>query len=84
MRLRTDELEWKQIDGEIVILDAHDAVYLTVKGCGVLLWRILATSATREELVGVLLDAYDVEEARAAADTDAFLEALSERGLLAA
>jgi Coenzyme PQQ synthesis protein D (PqqD) len=83
LRLRTDELEWKQIDSEIVILDAQDAVYLTVKGSGVLIWRMLATSATREEIVGALLDAYDVEQPRAEEDADTFLEMLSRRGLLA-
>jgi Coenzyme PQQ synthesis protein D (PqqD) len=83
LRLRTDDLEWREIDSDIVVLDGRDATYLTLNGSGALLWRMLAASATRDELVGALLEAYEVEESTAAADTDAFLTNLSEQGLLA-
>lgn len=83
MRLRTDDLEWREIDAEIVVLDGRDATYLTVNGSGALLWRLLAAGATREQLVGALLDAYDVAEPAAAVDTDKFLQTLAEQGLLA-
>jgi hypothetical protein len=83
LRLRTHDLEWREIDSDIVVLDGRDATYLTLNGSGALLWRKLAGSATRDELVGALLEAYEVEESTAAADTDAFLTSLSEQGLLA-
>lgn len=82
LRLRTDDLEWREIDSDIVILDGREATYLTLNGSGALLWRRLATTATRDELVGALLEAYDVDQPKAAADTDAFLAALSAQGLL--
>ncbi|MGH3625901.1 MAG: PqqD family protein [Sciscionella sp.] len=84
LRLRTEDLEWREIDDDIVILDAHDATYLTLNGSGALLWRMLAISATREELVKALLDQYTGADATAEADTDTFLDALREQGLLAA
>jgi hypothetical protein len=83
LRLRTDDLEWREIDTDIVILDGRDATYLTLNGSGALLWRRLADSATRDQLVDVLLATYEVDHATAAADTDEFLAALSEQGLLA-
>ncbi len=82
-RLRTNDLEWREIDSDIVILDGRDATYLTLNGSGALLWRRLAGSATRDELVGALLEFYEVDHPTAAADTDAFLAALAEQGLLA-
>jgi hypothetical protein len=82
-RLRTNDLEWREIDSDIVILDGRDATYLTLNGSGALLWRRLAGAAARDELVDVLLESYEVDHATAAADTDAFLAALSEQGLLA-
>ncbi len=82
-RLRTNDLEWREIDSDIVILDGRDATYLTLNGSGALLWRRLAGSATRDELVGALLECYEVDHPTAAADTDAFLAALAEQGLLA-
>jgi hypothetical protein len=83
LRLRPDDLEWREIDSDIVVLDGRDATYLTLNGTGAVLWRMLAATATRDELVGALLDRYDVQESTAAADTDAFLATLSEQGLLA-
>jgi Coenzyme PQQ synthesis protein D (PqqD) len=82
LRLREEGLDWTQIDEDIVILDGRDAVYLTLNGSGVLLWRMLAASATRDELVRGLVGAYDVEKGRALTDTDAFLHDLCARGLL--
>lgn len=83
LRLRTDDLEWREIDSDIVILDGRDATYLTLNGSGALLWRRLAGTASRDELVEALLESYEVDRATAAADTDAFLAALTEQGLLA-
>lgn len=82
LRLRTEDLEWREIDSEIVILDGREATYLTLNGSGALLWRRLVGTATRDELVEVLLESYDVDHPTAAADTDAFLAALTECGLL--
>jgi hypothetical protein len=84
LQLRGDDLDWSEIDGEIVALDGRDARYLTVNGSGALLWRMLAVRATRQELVSALLASYDLDEAIATRDTDSFLQSLSEQGLLAA
>jgi hypothetical protein len=83
LRLRTEDLEWREIDSDIVVLDGREAAYLTLNGSGALLWRMLSRSATRDELVDALLGAYDVDHTTAAADTDAFLTTLSRQGLLA-
>jgi hypothetical protein len=84
LRLRAEELDWQELDSEIVVLDGRTAAYLSVNGSGAMLWRLLARDATREQLVHALLDTYDVEQARAEADTDAFLSTLSARGLVVA
>lgn len=82
LRLRTEDLDWREIDHDIVILDGRDASYLTLNGAGALLWRTLATGATRNELVRLLLDTYEVDAVTAGTDTDAFLSNLLQRGFL--
>lgn len=84
LQLRTTDLDWREIDQDIVILDGRDASYLTLNGSGALLWRTLADGASRDELIGALLSVYEVDAARARADTDAFLESLYARGFLTA
>lgn len=82
LRLRADDVEWREIDDEIVLLDGRQATYLSTNGSGTLLWRALAAGATREQLVTTLVDAYGIDERRATADADDFVAALSSQGLL--
>jgi hypothetical protein len=82
LRLRHEGVAWKEVDGEIVALDEQAAVYLAANPAGALLWRTLAGGATRETLVAELMGEYGIDSDRAAADTDAFLHDLRERGLL--
>jgi len=81
--LRKKDLEWRDIDDEIVALDTQGSVYLAVHGAGAFLWRRLADSSTREALVQALVETYEIEPARAGDDVDDFLATLNERGLLA-
>jgi hypothetical protein len=84
LRLRTDELNWRQIDDEIVALDGRKGAYLAINGSGALLWPLLVDGATPEQLVAVLVESYGIDKREAAADTDEFVSALSDQGLLAA
>ena len=81
--LRKDDLDWREIDDEIVVLDTRDAVYLSVQGSGALVWRLLAESTTKDSLIEALVEKYGVDSTRATADVDAFLATLNDRGLLA-
>ena len=65
-------------------LDGRRSDYLAINGSGALLWPLLVDGATSEQLVTVLVDSYGIDESRAAADTEAFVSALSDQGLLAA
>jgi hypothetical protein len=84
VRLRAQDLDWRELDDEIVVLDGRGAMYSAVRGSGTLLWRLLAEETTRGHLVAAMVDTYDVDVAQAADDVDAFLATLDERGLLAA
>jgi hypothetical protein len=84
LKLRTEELEWKLVDDEIVALDVRKSRYLSIDGSGVMLWQALAAGTNRDQLVTALVDRYGIEETRAALDTDTFLSDLSKHGLLAA
>lgn len=82
MRLRQEGVAWKDVDGELVALDERAAVYLAANPAGTLLWRSLAGGATPEELAERLVAAFGIDRERAAADAEAFLADLGDRGLL--
>jgi hypothetical protein len=82
LQLRAEGLEWREIEGEIVALDRQSSRYLAVNRTGTALWPALKEGATREELIGRLVSAYDVDVQTAGRDLDVFLAALQERELL--
>jgi hypothetical protein len=84
LTLRTDDLHWREVDGEIVALEERGSTYLAANSAGGVLWRMLARGATREELATALIQAYGIETAAATADADRFVEQVREAGLLAA
>jgi Coenzyme PQQ synthesis protein D (PqqD) len=83
-RLRADEISWRQIDDEIVALDARAGSYLSISGAGTLLWPALVTGATPEQLAQILIRAYEINEARARADVADFVSSLAAQDLLVA
>jgi hypothetical protein len=84
LTLRTDDLTWREVDGEIVALEGRRSMYLSANGSGGMLWRMLARGATRDELADALATAYGIDAAAAGTDTDLFLEQLRSAGLLGA
>jgi hypothetical protein len=82
LRLRQHALEWRQVDDEVVALDLDTSRYLATNRTGALLWDQLAAGATREALIAKLVATWEIDAERAAADVDAFLAVLDDRGLL--
>lgn len=82
VRLRSDAIDWREIEGEVVALDLNTANYLATNRSGALLWPELVKGTTREALVARLVEAFDVDPVAATSDVDAFLRMLAEQELL--
>ena len=82
LRLRETDLHWREIDGEVIALEARGSTYLAANGAGTVLWRALIDGSTRERLADELVRAYGIERAQAVEDADRFVDALIEQGLL--
>lgn len=84
LRLRPGGLFWRESGDDVVVLDTTTSKYVAADGSAALLWKRLAAGATREQLVSALCDHYGVAGEVAERDVSAFVEQLSERGLLEA
>lgn len=82
MKLRSDDITWREIDGDLVILDLRSSTYLTTNASGAFLMKELTEDRTQAELVRTLVDAFDLSPVQAEADVQSFLESLDEGGLL--
>jgi hypothetical protein len=84
LKLRETDLHWREIDGEIIALEARGSQYVAANGAGTVLWRALLGGTTRDGLADELVREYGIDRQRAMADADRFVVALAEQGLLAA
>lgn len=85
MRLRSDGLASKQVDGRVMLLDLVSNSYFAVGGSGVLILERLAQGDVEpEELVTLLVESYDVSHELATHDVQAFLSRLEASGLVEA
>jgi hypothetical protein len=82
IRLRADNLFWRESGGELVALDAAASQYFAANPTAAALWERLGEGATETDLVDTLCERYKVSREVAEADVTAFIEQLSARGLL--
>ena len=83
LKLRDTDIHWREIDGEIIALEARGSRYVAANGAGAVLWRALLGGAKRDALADELVRAYGIDRERALADVGHFVDALAEQGLLA-
>jgi hypothetical protein len=83
LRLKGGDLHWREVDGEVIALDAGGSTYLAANGAGTLLWRELVDGSTRDGLADVLVREYGIGREQALGDVDRFVASLAEQGLLA-
>ena len=77
----------RDIAGDIVIVPVGETALsyngmITTTVTGAALWKALETGGSREDLIQVLLDRFEVECETASADTDEFLAKLRSLDLI--
>jgi hypothetical protein len=82
VRINSQDLVWKEIGEDIVVLHMSTATYLTINGSGRVLWRLLVDGATRQDLTDALVSTYGIGAEQAGEDVDTFLSSLEECALL--
>ena len=82
MKLREDDITWREIDGDLVVLDLRSSTYLTTNASGTLLMKQLTEERTLQQLVQALVEAYGIPDRLAQEDVLGFLDELGARGLL--
>jgi hypothetical protein len=81
-RIRKSGISWRELDGQIVVLDLASSKYVTVSGAGAVIWQQLVPGATLDQVVNALTDVFDIDEETARADSRVFIDDLRERKFL--
>lgn len=83
LRLRSDDIEWTEVEDAVVVLDLRDSSYFSLNKTGAALWPGLVEGSTSDQLVERLTKRFEVDETTASRDVAAFLTSVGDRGLLA-
>lgn len=81
--LRADSVAWNAVGEEVVVLDMTSSTYFSTNATGTLLWKLLASGASRTQLVNGLVERFGVDRETVEQDVDAFLADLERSQLLA-
>ncbi len=77
-----EQVIFRQMGDEMVLLDLESGLYFGVDGVGQRIWETFVEGRNLEEAVAVVVAEYEVEAAQAQADVIAFVRNLVDRGLL--
>lgn len=73
MRLRKTELEWREVDGEVLVFDARAARYFGLTSTGALLWVLLSAGHDAESSAAMLVERTGMAGDRARVEVARFL-----------
>jgi hypothetical protein len=77
------DVSWRDIAGEVVAVNVRTGDYFAFNEVGRRVWLGLADGVSLAETAARIAGEYDVTEAQAFADARRFVEALSEKALIA-
>ena len=82
LRLNRHDVDWREVDGEVIALRRSTAAYLGVNGSGALLWHALDGGADEASLAQLLVERYAIPADAARTDVSAFVDQLRAQGLV--
>lgn len=78
----TDRLVWREVDGEVVVLDPETGAFYSGNGLATLIWNALAKETPLSEIRKEILQRCDVKAEQVEADIQEFIEELQQQGLI--
>ena len=77
-----DEVIFRELDGEAVVLNLDTGIYFGLDAVGTRIWRLLEERKPLKAVLETLIDEYEAPPDRLQRDLLAFVERLDDKGLL--
>ncbi len=81
-QLRKDDLVWRGVDDETIVLDLRTSLYLSLNPAAASLWLSLEKGATERQMAESLAARFGIGEDRATLDVQTFIACCQQRDLL--
>lgn len=73
---------WRELGGEVVMLDLASQQYFGLTGTGSEMWQLIVEHGSSSSVIDRMLARYDVDPARLRADFDQLVNQLAAKGML--
>ena len=77
-----DEVIFRELDGEAVVLNLDTGIYFGLDAVGTRIWQLLVERKPLKAVLDTLIDEYEAPPDRLQRDLLAFVERLDDKGLL--
>lgn len=71
-----------EMSGEVILLDLATGTYFGLDPVGTRMWHLIKEHGSTERVIEVLMDEYEVGQARLRSDLGTLTQELSDRGLV--
>jgi len=78
----SEEVAAKVMDGEAILINLSNGIYYSMDKVGAVLWELVEKNFSPEEMVGFIINRYDVESERAQTDVERLLKELVDEKLI--
>jgi hypothetical protein len=78
-----DDVVFRELDGEAVVLNLDTGIYFGLDVIGTRIWRLIEARKPLRIVLGTMVEEYDAPPDRLERDLLAFVERLTGKGLLA-
>ncbi|MFN3231288.1 MAG: PqqD family protein [Alphaproteobacteria bacterium] len=80
-RVNTPDVTSKVMDGEAIIIDLSTGIYYSIDDVGALIWKGIEDGRSQNDILQLMVNAFDVAEETASADLARLLGELEAAGL---
>lgn len=78
----TEDIIWKAVDDEILLLDTASAYYFSLNETGSEIWKLLNDGKDADEIADVLCERYDADRSTICSDIAELLRELQSQNIL--
>jgi len=82
VRILEADVVWRELDGEVVILNLATGNYYGLEGAANDMWRLLVEHGSTEKVVEIMARDFDVESGRVSQDLDTLVKDLETRAIV--
>jgi len=81
-KINKEDVVWRDINGEIVVLNCDSGNYYLLNKTGSLIWKLIERNTTQNEVVKKIKQKYKVSQSQAAKDVGTLINHLKQESLI--